>query len=324
MRIILILGLIFAGVASAQFTPPSGGGGTTGPTGPTGSTGATGSAGVGGIPNPACTFSGLATTCTINTASLNVPSANYNSIITQCWTGASTTQTALAITSYAYTTGSGNVASVAPTFGSAAAAGYCTANAGSSTGATGPTGPTGGGGGAGSFVLVEEHTASSSATLNFTTCISSTYDDYQIEFVAISPATNGDSIGFRMSTNGGSSYDAGANYSWSAFGMAFNGSGANGNLTDTAGYVSNGQGSPASTLGTFIGTAHLMDPLKVQNASGETEITATGFGLTSAGQRISFSSYGTYNSSTAVNAFQVLASTGNIASGTVRCYGLAH
>jgi hypothetical protein len=33
---------------------------------------------------------------------------------------------------------------------------------------------------------------------------------------------------------------------------------------------------------------------------------------------------GQYKSNTAVNAFRVLASSGNIASGTVRCYGIAH
>jgi len=78
--------------------------------------------------NPDCTFSASATSCTISVAGLTVPNANYNSIITQCWTGASTTQTTLAITSYAYATGATYVSTVTPSFLSAAAAGYCTAN----------------------------------------------------------------------------------------------------------------------------------------------------------------------------------------------------
>jgi len=78
--------------------------------------------------NPECTFSASATSCTITVSGLSVPNANYNSIIAQCWTGGSTTQTAVTITSYAYVTGATYISTVAPSFLSAAAAGYCTAN----------------------------------------------------------------------------------------------------------------------------------------------------------------------------------------------------
>jgi hypothetical protein len=69
------------------------------------------------------------------------------------------------------------------------------------------------------MVLLEQHTASASASLNFTTAISATYDEYLIEFVNIIPATNAVNFWMRMSTNGGSSYDSGTNYSWTAYGM---------------------------------------------------------------------------------------------------------
>ena len=90
----------------------------------------TGGSGGGAALNPPCTFSAAATGCSspISVASLAVPNANYNSIITQCWTGAGTTQTTLAIINYTYVTGATYVSTVAPTFAAAAAAGYCTAN----------------------------------------------------------------------------------------------------------------------------------------------------------------------------------------------------
>ena len=87
-----------------------------------------GGGGGGAALNPACTFSASATSCAISVSSLSVPNGDYNSIVTQCWTGASTTQTAVTITSYAYATGATNISTVTPSFSSATAAGYCTAN----------------------------------------------------------------------------------------------------------------------------------------------------------------------------------------------------
>lgn len=58
MKLSLALALLaIAGIASAQYVPPSGGGGATGPTGPVGPTGATGATGATGSGTPAPTFS---------------------------------------------------------------------------------------------------------------------------------------------------------------------------------------------------------------------------------------------------------------------------
>lgn len=100
-----------------------------------------------GAANPACSFLASATSCSINTTSLAATAASQ--ILTQCFSGASTTQTPVTISSYAYTTASGVIATVVPSFSAAPAAGYCVANATGSagaagaTGATGPTGPAG-------------------------------------------------------------------------------------------------------------------------------------------------------------------------------------
>ena len=76
--------------------------------------------------------------------------------------------------------------------------------------------------------LLEEHTASSSATLDFTTAITSAYDIYQFEFINIIPATNGALFNMRVSTDGGSTYDAGANYGWASWRWLSSGSGTQG------------------------------------------------------------------------------------------------
>src|SRR5690348_10915535 len=73
----------------------------------------------------------------------------------------------------------------------------------------GQAGPPGG-----AMTLLEQHTASSSASLNFTTCLSSTYDTYQIFLDQLLPATNTANVLLRVSTNGGSSYDSGSHYDW--------------------------------------------------------------------------------------------------------------
>jgi hypothetical protein len=185
-----------------------------------------------------------------------------------------------------------------------------------------PTGTetcTGGGGGSGSFVLVEEHTASSSAELDFTTCFTSTYDDYQVEVVNLVPASNGVFFGIQFSTNGGSTYDSGTNYTWSGLrftssASALAGSNAQGSIIITGGSVVN----TGTSIG-LVGTIHMYDPL-----NGSLALQVSGQSSTNDGNVYAGFYVGSYNVVAAVNAFRVLTSSGNIASGTVRCYGLTH
>ena len=64
----------------------------------------------------------------------------------------------------------------------------------------------------GALVLLGTFTASSSATINVTGQISSTYDDYLIILENILPATNNATLELLVSTNNGSSWNTGANY----------------------------------------------------------------------------------------------------------------
>jgi hypothetical protein len=61
--------------------------------------------------------------------------------------------------------------------------------------------------GLGGLVLLSEQTASSSASISFTSGIDSTYPIYKFEFINIHPQTNGFLTEFNLSTDGGSNYN---------------------------------------------------------------------------------------------------------------------
>lgn len=180
----------------------------------------------------------------------------------------------------------------------------------------------GGAAGGGGYTLLEQHTASNSASLDFTTCISSTYDEYAIELVGIIPASTSDLL-LRMSTNGGSSYDSGANYSFAVFvwiSSTTTVSGANSGAT-AIGFAQTGAVAEVSTsaLWGVNGNLRLFLPLSTtayKQVCGQVAY----FDETSVPKGISM--IGAYQSTTAVDAFRFLMSTGNIASGTIRVYGL--
>ena len=59
----------------------------------------------------------------------------------------------------------------------------------------------------GSMTLISEQTASSSASIEFTTGIDSTYPIYKFEFINCHPATNAVNFTFNMSSDSGSNYN---------------------------------------------------------------------------------------------------------------------
>jgi hypothetical protein len=59
----------------------------------------------------------------------------------------------------------------------------------------------------GALVLLSTQTASSSASLSFTSGIDSTYDSYVFKFINIHPATDAVYFQFNLSTDGGSNYN---------------------------------------------------------------------------------------------------------------------
>lgn len=174
------------------------------------------------------------------------------------------------------------------------------------------------GGGSGSLVLLEQHTASNSPSLDFTGSISSTYDEYEIHLINIFPVTDGARIGMRVSTDGGSIYVSTSSYSWSAFAVAFNATGANGSTSATALNFCAGQDN-GTTFG-FNAVVKLFDP---QSSTAYKQVVGKGTGASSTLQRLAWFINGAYESTTAVTDFQIRADNGNLASGIVRVYGVA-
>jgi hypothetical protein len=175
-------------------------------------------------------------------------------------------------------------------------------------------------GGSGALVLLESHTASSSSSLDFTACFSSSYDTYIIEIVNLVVATDTANLLFRASTNGGSSYDStSGHYQWTQrLNYATGTSGGGGGTSDTFVYVAVYLSNVSSRA--YNATLTLKNPLQ-----SSTYMTLHGIGESfTADSVFTAQQYaGIYSTLASVNAFRIFAATGNIASGSVRVYGVA-
>lgn len=182
------------------------------------------------------------------------------------------------------------------------------------------------------LVLLEEHTASAQATLDFTTrnvtgqsgaTFQSDFDEYVFELLNVIPATNAVDFWLRMSTNGGSTYDATNSYAVATFAWAHNGSAAAGQAPSAPvaqiAARSTADISNDSHYG-VVGDIRLFSP---GSTSVYKRVNMELSYLASTGPLEKTSSEGVYISTTAVNALRFLFSTGNITSGTIRVYGVA-
>lgn len=177
------------------------------------------------------------------------------------------------------------------------------------------------GAGGGGLVLLEQYTASASASLDFTTFYSATYDEYLIEFKNVVPATNQANITLRMSTDGGATYDAGGNYAWAGFRASRGGSAAAGSSTGTSiGLDASGGVSSTTSAAGLCGSARLFDP--ASTTMWKRVKAEVGIDDGNAAESVVCMVSGSYKSIIAVNAFRVIASSGNLLSGTIRVYGI--
>jgi len=175
-----------------------------------------------------------------------------------------------------------------------------------------------GAGGSGLVGPLEQHTASNSATLDFTSWYSSTYDEYVIELVNVLPATNSQDLWFRVSTDGGSTYLTTNTY---FYGIS---------------YVPN-TGASGVTQGSSVAQIILFTAIGNTSANGGLNGTMKLFNPGSASIRKSMTYHVAANQATAfymgigsavqsgtaaINAFRLLYASGNITSGVVRVYGV--
>jgi hypothetical protein len=172
----------------------------------------------------------------------------------------------------------------------------------------------------GSLILLEQHTASSSAELDFTSWYSGLYDEYEIHIVGLQASASG-SLSMQMSTNGGSTYDTGSNYEWAQkYDLTSAAGGTQGSTSSTSIALRNGS---ADTSGHYPlhGRLILSNPASTSAYKPVYgNLLASGTGDSGNVEKM----VGYYKVTTAVNAFRILPSTGNLASGVVRVYGVAH
>jgi hypothetical protein len=178
----------------------------------------------------------------------------------------------------------------------------------------------------GTLILLSTQTASASATIDFTTGLDSTYDEYIFKFIDCHPATDDTPFKFNMSTDGGSNYNvtktttifqAFHNEADTTTGLAYE---AGEDLAQstafafiTAGGVGNGADESCSgslTLFNPSSTTYVKHFIAVSNVYYSTDYSGNNF---SAG-------YG--NTTSAVNAIRFQFGTGNIDDGVIKLYGV--
>lgn len=172
------------------------------------------------------------------------------------------------------------------------------------------------------LVLLEQHTASTSATLDFTTFISSTYDCYMFSLVNVVPSNDSVVLWMRMGTGAGPSWDTGNNYVYADWRWVT--TPANGGAGATAQaqiLVTNGTDSidQTATLGA-CGHLYLYNP---QSTTVHKAVRGDTTYINTSAVFEASEVTGRYVSTTAVTGVRFLMSAGNIASGTIRVYGLA-
>ena len=177
----------------------------------------------------------------------------------------------------------------------------------------------------GSLVLISEQTASSSATVSFTSGIDSTYKEYIFKFISCHPATDNVDFLVNFSADGGSNYNVTKTTTF--FAAYENESGGSGTLTyadandlaQSTDFQMLNDGVGNGNDETCVGTLHLFDP---SNTTFVKHFMATS-------HRYYYSDYaivdymaGYCNTTSAVNAVQFKFQSGNIDAGTIKMYGV--
>ena len=179
--------------------------------------------------------------------------------------------------------------------------------------------------GSGDWVMISSQTASSSATINFTS-LSSTYSTYVVLITNLGPATDQASFYMRTSANNGSTYDSGASdYKW--FVKTTN----MGSSVETLQDGSTGKGyiqltSTQSGTNSFgnLSTEKGSLWIKIFNPSAVKycRIMCEGSYTSNTPEEVLVISNGVRVASADVDAIRFLFSTGNIATGTFTLYGI--
>ena len=180
------------------------------------------------------------------------------------------------------------------------------------------------------ITLISSQTASSSASLSFTTGIDSTYRTYLFKFINIHPATDTAAFQFNLSTDGGSSYNV--TKTSSAFRSYHFESGTDAGLgyrtaNDLAQSTAYQILSDNPTAGTGNGDdEHNSGYLYLFNPSSTTYVKhfiSSGVEYLYENAIVNYFVGGYGNTTSAINAIDFKFSSGNIDAGTIHMYGIA-
>ena len=177
----------------------------------------------------------------------------------------------------------------------------------------------------GSLILLSTQTASSSATISFTSDINSTYKEYIFKFIGIHPATDNAHLKFQVNASGGSGFNETLTSTyWFAYhyesdsgqDIAYD---TNADLAQSTSFQSITENIGSDNDHNACGTLRLFNPSSttfVKHFISEFQ--------TSAGNDYSRNDYvaGYFNITSAIDEIQFKMSSGNMDSGTIKMYGL--
>ena len=181
----------------------------------------------------------------------------------------------------------------------------------------------------GTWTKISSVTASSSATVDFTSGIDSTYNVYCFRFYNIHPETDNKTFSFNFSSDGGSNYNVTKTTSWF---QAYNNEADDNNtlayvtgqdLAQGTGFQTLSEGTGNDNDQCYCGQLYLYDPSNTtfvkhfmartlsQNDDGQPAYVLDGL----------FAGY--FNTTSALTRFQFKFASGNIDSGTIKLYGVS-
>ena len=179
---------------------------------------------------------------------------------------------------------------------------------------------------AGTLVLLSTQTASSSATISFTTGLDSTYDEYIFKFINIHPQTDGVEFTFNGSTDSGSNYNV---TKTTTYFLAENDEAVTGgslsyqtarDLAQSTAYQKFSGETGSDADGNVAGTLTIYNPSSTTYAKHYISVMNSTYTPPYPSSLNSFVA-GYCNTTSAVNAIQFRMSTGNF-DGIIKLYGL--
>jgi hypothetical protein len=178
----------------------------------------------------------------------------------------------------------------------------------------------------GGMTLIQEQTASSSATISFTSGIDSTYDEYVFKFYDVHPATDDQAFAFQVDTGTNTSYNQTITSTF--FNIQHDESGSNtyfmyrtsGDLAQGTGFQRLTEGSGNDNDQSCTGTLHLYNP---SNTTFVKNFIAQTHNAHSGNYAMNNFIAGYVNTTTALTRVRFKFESGNIDSGVIKLYGIS-